>query len=115
MEHVGDGVAAEPNGQGFLVVAGAVAYVAGDVDVGQEVHLNLDLAVALARLAAAAHHVKGEATGPVATNAGLGQEGEELPDRGEEADIGGRIGTRGASDGRLVDDDRLVDVLEAAS
>ena len=38
--------------QGFAVVAFAVAHVARHVDVRQEVHLDLDHAVALAGLAA---------------------------------------------------------------
>jgi hypothetical protein len=42
----------------FAVVALAVADVAGHVHVGQEVHLDLDHAVALAGLAAAAGHVE---------------------------------------------------------
>ena len=58
VEHVGDRVALELHLQRLAVVAGAVAHVAGDVDVGQEVHLDLDQAVALARLAAAALDVE---------------------------------------------------------
>ncbi len=46
--------------QRLAVVALAVADVAGDVDVRQEVHLDLDDAVALAGLAAAAFDVEGE-------------------------------------------------------
>src|SRR5213079_2558313 len=44
------------------VVARALARLARDVDVGQEVHLDLDLPVALARLAAPAAHVEREAS-----------------------------------------------------
>ena len=49
--------------QRLAVVALALADVAGDVDVGQEVHLDLDDAVALAGLAAAALDVEAEAAG----------------------------------------------------
>ncbi len=66
VEHVGDGFALEQHFQRFAVVALALADVAGDVDVGQEVHLDLDDAVALAGLAAAALDVEGEAAGLVA-------------------------------------------------
>ena len=59
--------------QRFAVVARAVAHVAGDVDVGQEVHLDLDQAVALARLAAAALDVEGEAAGLVAARLASGR------------------------------------------
>ena len=49
--------------QRLAIVALALADVAGDVDVGQEVHLDLDDAVALAGFAAAALDVEGEAPG----------------------------------------------------
>jgi len=66
VEHVGDGFAAEQNVQRLAVVALALADVAGDVNVGQKVHLDLDHAVALAGLAAAALDVEREAARLVA-------------------------------------------------
>ena len=66
VEHVGDRFAAEQHFQRLAVVALAVADVAGDVNVGQKVHLDLDHAVALAGLAAAALDVEREAAGLVA-------------------------------------------------
>ena len=54
VQHVGDVAALVGDLQRLAVVAGALAHLARHVDVGQEVHLDLDLAVALARLAAAA-------------------------------------------------------------
>src|SRR5262245_66497607 len=63
IKDVGDRLALEQDFQGLAVVALALADVAGDVDVGEEVHLDLDDAVALAGLAAAALDVKGEAPG----------------------------------------------------
>ena len=51
VEDVGDALALELHLQRLAVVAGAVADIAGDVDVGEEVHLDLEHAVALARLA----------------------------------------------------------------
>ena len=99
--------------QGLAVVAAAVADVAGHVHVGQEVHLDLDQAVALAGLAAPAAHVEGEAPRAVAARARLGHAGEELADRCQQAGVGRRVGARGASDRRLVDVDQLVEVLQA--
>src|SRR5205085_6378999 len=64
-------LAFEQDFQRLAVVALAVADVAGDVDVGQEVHLDLDQAVALAGLAAAALDVETEATRPIAPRLGL--------------------------------------------
>ena len=58
VEHVGDALALEQDFQRLAVVALALAGVAGDVDVGQKVHLDLDETIALARLAAAAFDVE---------------------------------------------------------
>ena len=57
-EHFADREAAEPHLERFTVVALALARLAGHVDVGQEVHFDLDEAVALARFAAPALHVE---------------------------------------------------------
>src|SRR5690606_22093569 len=97
----------------LAVVAAAVAFLAGDVDVGQEVHLDLDQAVALARLAAAALDVEAEAAGLVAARLRLGQAGEPVADLGEGAGVGRRVRARGAADRALVDLDHLVAVFEA--
>ena len=99
--------------QRLAVVALALADLARDVDVGQEVHLDLDDAVALAGLAAAALDVEGEAARLVAARLRLGQAGEQLADRREDAGVGRRVRARRAADRRLVDVDDLVDVLEA--
>ena len=73
VEHVGDRLALELHLQRLAVVALALADVAGDVDVGQEVHLDLDDAVALAGLAAAALDVEGEAPRLVAARLASGR------------------------------------------
>jgi len=86
---------------------------AGDVDVGQEVHLDLDDAVALAGLAAAALDVEREAPGLIAARLGFGEAGEPFADRRERAGIGRGIRARGAADRGLVDVDDLVDMLQA--
>src|SRR5688572_18456311 len=80
-QNVGDRLALEQDLERLAVVAFSLADVAGDVDVGQKVHLDLDDAVALAGLAAAALDVEGEAAGLVAARFGLGQAGEPLADR----------------------------------
>jgi hypothetical protein len=73
LQHLGDVLALVQDLQRLAVVALAVADVAGHVDVGQEVHLDLDHAVALAGLAAAALDVEAEAPRAVAALARLGQ------------------------------------------
>ena len=99
--------------QRLAVVALAVAHVAGDVEVGQEMHLDLGDAVALAGLATAALDVEGEAPGVIPALACLGHAREQLPDGREQSRIGCRVGARRAADRALVDADRLVEVLQA--
>src|SRR5690606_7401941 len=97
----------------LAVVALTVADVAGDIDIRQEVHLDLDDAVALAGLAAPALDVEGEAARLVAARLRFGKAGEPVADRREGAGIGRRVRARRAADGRLVDVDDLVDIFEA--
>src|SRR3546814_9936657 len=78
VENVGDRLVLEGDLQGLAVVALALADVALHVDVGQEVHLDLDDAVALAGLAAPALHVEREAARLVAARIGLRQAGEPV-------------------------------------
>ena len=80
VEHVGDVLALVAHLERLAVVARAVADLAGDVDVGQEVHLDADDAVARARLAAPALDVEREAARLVAAHARLGQLREQLAD-----------------------------------
>src|SRR5690606_2324077 len=68
---------------------------------------------ALARLAAAALDVEAEPAWRVPAEPRLRQLREELPDRGEEPRVRGRVRARRASDRRLVDGDDLVAVLDA--
>src|SRR5262249_56893963 len=91
----------------------AAARLAGDVHVGQDVHLDRDDAVAGARLAAAALHVEREASGAEATRPRVRQLREQIPDGAEEPGIRGGIGARAAADRRLTDLDDLVDELPA--
>ena len=70
-QHVGDRLALEAHLERLAVVALAVALLAGHVDVRQEVHLDLDLPVAAADLAAPALDVEREAARLVAARARL--------------------------------------------
>ena len=113
VEDLRDGLALVVHLQGLAVVAGALAHLAGDVDVGQEVHLDLDRPVARARLAAAALDVEGEPARFVASDLGLGGGGEQGADLVENAGVGGGVGARGAPDRRLVDAHEFVDAVQA--
>src|SRR5690606_39458640 len=94
------------------VVAPAVARITRYEHVRQEVHLDLDHAVALARLAAPALDVEAEPARRVAAGARFLGRGEELADRREEARVRRRIRARRAADRALADVDHAVDVLE---
>src|SRR5437773_6853443 len=81
VEHVRDGLSFISDLERLAVVAATLAHLAGHVDVGEEVHLDLDEPVPLAGLAAAPLHVEREPARPVAADLGLGQESEELANR----------------------------------
>ena len=112
VEHVGDAGLAVVHLQRLAVVAPAAAGLALDVDVGQEVHLDAQDAVALAGLAAPALDVERVAPRLVAARLRLGQVGEQIADVREHAGVGRRVRARRAADRRLVDVDHLVDVLQ---
>ena len=113
LEHVGDRLAAVLDLERLAVVAPSLALLAGHVDVGQEVHLDRDHAVALARLAAPALHVEREAARLEAARLRLGHHREQIADEREQPGVGGRIRSRRAPDRRLIDLDHLVDELDA--
>src|SRR3954471_22312484 len=113
VEHVGDRPRPVGHFQRLAVEALAAADVAGDEHVRQEMHLDLDQAVALAGLAAAALDVEAEPARPVAARLGFREPREPVPDGREGAGVGGWVGARRAADWRLVDVDHLVDMLDA--
>jgi hypothetical protein len=95
------------------LIAGAVAVLAGQLDVGQELHFDGDGAVAFAGVAAAAGHVEGKMPRRERKALGLGLRGKELADQVEALDVGDGIGARGAADGRLIHQHHVVDALDA--
>src|ERR1700722_19194764 len=95
------------------VVALAAANLAGDVNVGQKMHLDADNTVALAGFAASALDVERKAARSVAAHPRIRQLREELTDRCEESGVGRGIRSRRAADRTLIDMDNLVEVLHA--
>ena len=112
-QQVGDGIALVLHLQGFVIVAAAAADVAGDVDIGQEIHLDALQPVALAGFAAPALHVEAEAAGLVAALARFRQHGVEIANGREQPGVGGGIRARRAADGRLIDSITLSMMLDA--
>ena len=98
-EYVGNGLTLVMHFEGFAVVALAVAGFAGHVHVRQEVHFNLQGAVAGAVLAAAALDVEGESAGGVAAHFRFTGLCEQLADVVEHAGVGGGVRARGTTDG----------------
>src|SRR5262245_41284463 len=87
----------------------AIALIARHEHVGQKLHLDADLALALARLASAAWDVEREVTrGQTARSRVLGR-GKQLANRIERLEIRHRIAARRASDRRLIDQDDVGD------
>ena len=114
LQHIGDVLAAIADFERLGVVAPPAALLASHPDIGQEMHLDQPLAVALAGLAAAAWPVEAEAVGRVAADLGLWHPGEQLADLVEDPGVGGRVAGRRVADGRLVDVNHFVDVLDPA-
>ena len=94
--------------------ARAVALVAGHVHVGHEDHLDLDVARALALLAAAALHVEAEGARGVLALPGERHVGEDAPDLVERLDVRHGVRARRAADGLLVHEHHVVERLVAA-
>ena len=113
VEHVGYRLSFVAHLERLAVVALAVTHLAGHIDIGQEVHLNHLVAIALARLASASTYVEGETTGLVPPHLGFGQTDKEVADIAEDARIGGRIGTGRAAQGGLIDVDHLIYILQS--
>src|SRR5256712_13010423 len=104
-EHRGDGLALVVDPEGLAVVALAAADLAGDVHVGEELHLDLDDPVAGARFAASSFHVEREPPRGVATQSRLGYRREELAYRREKPAARLRVAPRRPTDPRLRDVD----------
>src|SRR5262249_50859714 len=113
LQDVRDRVTAKLHLEHLAVVPRAVTNLARHVDIGQELHLDLDDAVALAVLTAPALDVEAEAARLVATHLRLGHARVQVADMREHAGVRRGVAARSPADRRLVDVDRLVQVLEA--
>ncbi len=87
--------------------------ITSHIDIRQEVHLDLDDAVALTGLAASALHIEREAARLITARLGFRQTRKPVADRREGARIGCRVGTRRTTNRRLVDIDHLVEELQS--
>src|SRR5689334_9483372 len=84
IENVGDGQSAKADLESLAVVSLALADIARNVDVGKEMHLDLDKSISFARFASAALHIEREATRAVAADFRFGHFREELANWSEQ-------------------------------
>ena len=112
LEHIGNRPPAVTDRQGVGVEPLPPALVALDPDIGQKVHLDLLLAVPLARFAPPAGPIETESPFAKAADLRLGERGIDLADQVEHPGVGRRIGRGRAPQGLLVHLDELVDLLE---
>src|SRR5207249_4496707 len=97
----------------LTIVPSAPAHVAENVNVRKKIHLDAFETFALAGFTAAALDVERKAPGLVTALARLRQHRVELANRREQSGVGSGIRSWGAADGRLVDLDHLVHVLQS--
>jgi hypothetical protein len=112
VEHVGYGQAVDPDGQGGVVEAGAVAGRAADGDVGQVLDVEVDVAQPAAGGALALAGIEREVPGLPAPPPGVRGLGEHPADLVERPGVGRGCGPRVLSDRRRVDLDDLADTAE---
>ncbi len=113
VQHVGDVVPLEFHLQRLAVETLPVADIARHIYIGQELHLDAQLALSLAGLTAPAVHVERETSRFVTAHLAFGQFGKQFADLVEHAGVGTGVRTRRAANGRLVDVDDLVQMLDA--
>ena len=94
-------------------IAAAMAGLALHPHVGQEVHLHPALPQALALLTAAAWNIEGERARREPAGAGLRHLRKKLTDVVEHAGVGRRRRAGSRADRLLIDEDHLVDCVEA--
>src|SRR5207247_10174795 len=110
VRHFSDVFSAEVKIRRLAVVARSVTDRTRHLYVGQELHLDLDITLALAGLAAAALHIEGEAAGLVAAQPRFRDRREHLAYRREGAGVGGWVRAGRAADRPLVAHDYLVEL-----
>ena len=95
------------------LVARAFAFVANQFHISQKLHFNGDRAIALAGFATPAGHVKRKMSGREAALLRFRQRGKKLADNVEGLDISDRIRARSAANGRLIDENNLIEKIVA--
>src|ERR1700693_1140451 len=113
VQQIGDGMAFVTNGKSLGIVAFAAADFAGYVNVRKEIHFDATLAISLASFAAAAFHVEAKASWAISALAGFRKHGKKIAYGRENTTVSGRIRTRRAAYGGLINLNNFVDVLDS--
>lgn len=113
-QNLSDGFSFVGDFQGFAIETFTKASRAFGPCIRQEMHFDFELAVALAALAATALGVEGESAFAVTPLFGERKLGEKIADQFERAYERRGIGSRGAADGGLIDEDEFLNGFEAA-
>src|SRR6185437_4065022 len=94
-------------------VAGSVAFFAGQLDVGKELHLDGYGSVTLADIAAAAGHVEGEKSRRISAPLRIGQRRIQIANAVEGLHVSYRVGSRRAANGRLIHEHHAVQITRS--
>ncbi|CCK04027.1 hypothetical protein BN129_2780 [Cronobacter sakazakii 701] len=97
----------------FAVIAFAFALIARHVDIRQEVHLNLDNAIALAGFTAAAAYVKAETARRIAASTRFRHAREQFTHWRKDARVGRRVRAWRAANRALIDIDNFIEMFHA--
>ena len=112
-QHVGNRFIVKLHRQRFGVIAAAMARVALDPDIGQEVHFDLLLAHPFAGIAAAALLVEAKSPRVVAAHFGLGEPRIDFANEIENAGVSRWVRRWRIADWVLIDVDHFIDEVES--
>src|SRR5207248_2136746 len=108
-----DVLAAIAHVQNLRLEARALALLADEFNICEKLHLDRDRAVALAHVAAPAGHVEGEVRGVETLRLRVARLREDLANGVVGLDVRDGVRARRATDGRLVNQYHVVNVLRA--
>ena len=101
------------NLQSLTVVPCTMANLAGDINIRQKVHLNLEGSITLTGLAPSPLHIEGETPGTVTAKLCLRNFSKELTNLIPNSRVGGRIRPRCTTDRRLINMHDLIKPLSS--
>ena len=113
LQYLGYILTLELDFQGFTIIALSLAHFTGNGNIRQKLHFNLNIPLATAGFTTATFNIEGEASGGVPSHPGFRDAGKKLSNGGKGSSISSRVAPGGTPDGRLVDIDHFINVLNA--